>query len=101
MCHGAVQAESCGRDVTLYTPPTPRRALPNGDGIDRHSNATPQKQRTENKEEFVGLVLRQLVQVEDLHDVGASVPEKIGVERPGGIASKGLAGILWVAEPPF
>src|ERR671922_44959 len=102
MCHVAVQAERCGRDVTPYTPPTPQRALPNGDGIDRHPNATPQKQRTEDKEEFVGLVLRQLVQVEDLHDVGASVPEEIGVQRPGGIASKGLPGI-WRGrpEPPF
>src|SRR5215510_15072429 len=102
MCHGAVQAERCRRSVTLYTPPAPHRALPKGNRIDRHPNATPQKQRTEDKEEFVDLVLRQLVQIEDLHDVGASVPEKIGVERPGGIASKGFPLIGRVdPEPPF
>src|SRR5262245_239728 len=102
MCHVTVQAERGGRDATLYAPPTPYRALPNGDWIDRHPNATPQKQRTEDKEEFVGLVFGQLVQVEDLHDVGPSVPEKFGMQRPGGIASKGLPDI-WRGgpEPPF
>src|SRR6266536_3334668 len=67
-------------------------ALPNGDGIDRHPNTAPQQQRAEDKEEFVGLVLRQFVQVEDLDDVGTAVPEKIGVQRQPLKSSKSFPG---------
>src|SRR5262245_23251567 len=59
----------------------PHGALPKGNGIDWHPNATPQQQRAEDKEEFVCLVLGQFVQVEDLNDVSASVPDKISVQR--------------------
>src|SRR4029453_18587965 len=90
-----------------YQPVTPALASmqwpssANSNGINSYANATPQQQRTEHEEKLIGLVLCQLIQVENLHDVGATVPEKIGVQWPCGIAFKGLADILWVAEPPF
>src|SRR5215813_6901536 len=73
----------------------------NSNGIHWYANATPQQQGTEHEEKLIGLVLCQVIQVENLHDVGATVPEKIRVQWPGGIAFKGLADILWIAEPPF
>src|SRR5215471_21447215 len=79
----------------------PSLPSPNSDRIHRHTNTASEEQGAEYEEKFIGLVLRQLIQVENLHDVGATVPEQIGVQWPGGIAPKGLADILGVAEPPF
>src|SRR5262245_16055732 len=74
----------------------------NSNGIYWYANATSQQQGAEHKEKLIGLVLRQVVQVEHLHNVGASAPEKIGVERSTGITPKGLPGICRVdPEPPF
>src|SRR5712691_12967406 len=91
-------------DISLSHQPSVYMQWPssaNSNGIHWYANATPQQQRTKHEEKFIGLVLRQLIQVENLHNVGATVPEKIGVQWCGGIAPKGLADILWVAEPPF
>src|SRR5215471_10352468 len=63
------------------TRPRLEAVLPNGDRIHRHANTTPEPQGAECEEKLIGLVLRQLVQVENFDDVGATVPEKIDVQR--------------------
>src|SRR6266853_6754528 len=62
---------------------TPRldRPLEDGDGIDWHSDPALEQERAESEEELVRPILGQIVEVEDLHDVGASVPDEIDVQR--------------------
>src|SRR5438128_5153220 len=81
----SVISRRCGRGAALDAPPA-IIGLPDGDGVDRHADPTSQQQRTEDEEELVRLVLGQLVEVEDLHDVRAAVPEEIGVNRERQIA---------------
>src|SRR6266850_3181549 len=96
----SVISRRCGRGAALDAPPA-IIGLPDGDGVDRHADPTSEQQRTEDEEELVRLVLGQLVEVEDLHDVGAAVPEEIGVNRQRQIA-KGLSLILRIRrESPF
>src|SRR5437016_7344352 len=96
---------ACGRcDISLSHQPSASIQWPssaNSNGIHWYANATPQQQWAKHKEKFIGLVLGQVVQIENLHNVGTTIPEEIGVQWPSGIAPKGLADILWVAEPPF
>src|SRR5437879_835018 len=77
---GSVISRHCGRGTALDAP-SAGSGLPDGDGVDRHADAASQQQRPEDEEKLVSLVLGQLVEVEDLHDVGAAVPEEIGVNR--------------------
>src|SRR5262249_18849874 len=75
--------------------------LPDGDGVDRYADPASQQKRPEDEEKLVRLVLGQFVEVEDLHDVGAAVPEEIGVNRQRQIA-EGLTLILRIGrESPF
>src|SRR5437763_6591190 len=66
------------RGAALDAPPAIPR-LPDGDGVDRHADPASKQQRTEDEEELVRLVLGEIVEVEDLHDVGAAVPQEVGV----------------------
>src|SRR5216117_1230365 len=95
----SVISRRCRRGAALDAPPA-ITGLPDGDGVDRHADPTSQQQRPEDEEELVRLVLSQLIEVEDLHDVGAAVPEEIGVNRQREIP-KGLSLILrvWRESP--
>ena len=91
-----------GATSACHTSPLPLcsgRSSANSNGIHWYANATPQQQRTKHEEKLIGLVLRQLIQVENLHDVGATVPEKIGVQWPGGIAPKALRTYCGLPNP--
>src|SRR5262245_44366556 len=59
----------------------PWPSLANSNGIHRDANATPQQQRAKHKEKLICLVLRQVVEIENLDEVGAAVPESIDVQR--------------------
>src|SRR5215216_6233038 len=54
--------------------------LYDGDRIDRDADPALEQQRAEDKEELVGPVLGQRVEVEDLHNVGAPVPDEVDVQ---------------------
>src|SRR4029450_6879835 len=53
----------------------------NSNGIHWYTNATSQQQRAKHKEKLIGLVLCQVIEIENLDDVGPTVPEKIDVQR--------------------
>src|SRR5262249_36985457 len=96
----SVTVRRCGRGATPDVPPAIIE-LPDRDGVDRYADPASQQQRPGDEEEFVRLVLGQFVEVEDLHDVGAAVPEEIGVNRQRQIA-EGLSLILRIGrESPF
>src|SRR5439155_4373380 len=67
-----------------------------GNRIDRHADAAAQQERADDEQELVGLVLRQLVQVHDLDDVGATVPDEVDVQRQALVAAEGFLRIRWV-----
>src|SRR5207245_9063138 len=77
--------------------PLPITPSTDRDGIDRHADPTAQQQGAEDEQELVRLVLGQLVEVENLHDVAATVPEEIGVERQREKA-EGLSRIIRVGR---
>src|SRR5262249_35321169 len=73
-------------DCALIAITKPRaRPAPAGlqdrEGVDRHSDAALQQQRTEGEEKLVGPILGKIVEVEDFHDVGAAVPDEVDVQR--------------------
>src|SRR6185436_16227999 len=69
---------------------------PNRDGIDRYADTTAQEQRSDDEEELVRLVLGQIVEVEDLDDVGATTPDEVDVQGQALEAVEGLLGIVGV-----
>src|SRR5207245_5241737 len=78
--HGSGPTDCSTRGAALGAP-LPVTPSTDRDGIDRHADPTAQQQGAEDEQELVRLVLGQLVEVENLHDVAATVPEEIGVER--------------------
>src|SRR5262245_21665306 len=62
-------------DVAAGIPPR-SAPLEDGERIDRYTDPASKQQRAKGEEELVGLVLGQLVEVQDLDDVGASVPDE-------------------------
>src|SRR6266849_5267552 len=82
---------------------TPRldRPLEDGDGIDWHSDPALEQERAESEEELVRPILGQIVEVEDLHDVGASVPDEIDVQRQPEKAERLSVIIGFHREAPF
>src|SRR5262249_37880848 len=68
--------------IAITEPPGARPApagLQDREGVDRHSDAALQQQRTEGEEKLVGPILGKIVEVEDFHDVGAAVPDEVDV----------------------
>src|SRR6266851_955699 len=54
--------------------------LEDGERIDRYADPAFEQQRAKGEEELVSLVLGQLVEVQDLDDVGTPVPDEIEVQ---------------------
>src|SRR5438132_9891827 len=87
--------------VGLQTHPAGNGPLTHRDGIDRHTDPALQPERAEGEKELVRSVLSQLVEVEDLHDVGASVPDKIDVQRQPEKAERLSCILRFHREAPF
>src|SRR5215469_1514714 len=60
--------------------PQPSIGLQDGDRVDRHTDPTLQAERPDDKEKLICPILGQLVEVEDLDDISASVPDEVYVQ---------------------
>src|SRR5215470_15932609 len=81
--------------------PQPSIGLQDGDRIDRHTDPTLQPERPDDKEKLICPVLGQLVEVEDLDDVGTPVPDEVDVQRQAEKAER-LPGVIgFYGKTPF
>src|SRR5215469_15810307 len=81
--------------------PQPSIGLQDGDRVDRHTDPTLQPERPDDKEKLICPILGQLVEVEDLDDVGTPVPDEVDVQRQAEKAER-LPGVIgFYGETPF
>src|SRR5207248_3553414 len=59
----------------------PNCSLQDGDRVNRYADSAFEQQRAKHEHELVRLIVGQLVEVENLHDVGAPVPDEVDVQR--------------------
>src|SRR5215469_5102436 len=81
--------------------PQPSIGLQDGDRVDRHTDPTLQAERPDDKEKLICPILGQLVEVEDLDDIGAPVPDEVYVQWQAEKAECFPHVIRFYRETPF
>src|SRR5262249_492601 len=87
--------------ATSTTAPPTSTGLQDGDRVDRHTDPTLQAERADDKEKLICPILGQLVEIEDLDDIGAPVPDEVYVQWQAEKAECFPRVIRFYRETPF
>src|SRR5215469_4166470 len=91
----------CSRSSTSRARPQPSIGLQDGDRVDRHTDPALQPERPDDKEKLICPILGQLVEVKDLNDIGAPVPDEVYVQWQAKKAECFPHVIRFYRETPF